>query len=381
MRGLKLAGEPERELVSADEMREILAARLAEDSDEIALAQRLYALLGIIPPDADLGDILAGAFGDLTVGMYDPDSDTMRVVSEDADALTPQGELTAAHEFTHALQYARLGLESLLDDAEGDSDRAAALMALVDGDALLTEYLYYLNVFDDSQREAADLENADADLSAFFDAPVFIRRAIAFPYVEGRRFATILFLETNDFSAVDAAYSDPPASTEQIIHPEKYGVDYPREVSVSISDEALEDGWAVLERGVMGELFFRSMLEGEVGSAASADEAAAGWGGDAYALLESPDMGDALASASVWDSLEDVADMSIALRNYLMLASGASGWDDVSESDGAMETYRLAPDGAIAAELLVDPSARRIRLIAAESAEALEAVSNAVSDD
>ena len=381
MRGLKLAGETERELVSADEMREILAARLAEDADEIALAQRLYALLGIIPPDADLKDILAGAFGDLTVGTYDPDSDTMRVISEDAAALTPQGELTAAHEFTHALQYAHFDLESLRDDTEGDSDRAAALAALVDGDALLTEYLYYINVFDDSQREAADLENADADLSAFFDAPVFIRRAIAFPYVEGRRFATILFLETNDFSAVDAAYSDPPASTEQIIHPEKYGVDYPLEVSVSISAAALGDGWTVLERGVMGELFFRSMLEGEVGSAASADEAAAGWGGDAYALLESPDMGDALASVSAWDSLEDAADMAIALRNYLMLASGASGWDDVSDASVGVEAYRLAPDGAIAAELLVDSSAKRIRLIAAESDEALDAVSSALSED
>ena len=124
IRGLKFAGESERELVSADEMREILAARLAEDADEIALAQRLYALLGVIPPDADLGEILAGAFGDLTVGMYDPVSDTMRVISEDAAALTPQGELTAAHEFTHALQYAHLGLEALRDGVEGDSDRA-----------------------------------------------------------------------------------------------------------------------------------------------------------------------------------------------------------------------------------------------------------------
>ena len=181
---------------------------------------------------------------------------------------------------------------------------------------------------------------------------------------------------------MDAAYSNPPASTEQIIHPEKYGVDYPAEVALSLSEDVLGDGWSVLERGVMGELFFRSMLEGEVGSAASADEAAAGWGGDAYALLESPNMGDALASASVWDSLEDAADMAIALRNYLMLASGASGWDDVSTSDGGgVEAYRLAADGAIAAELLVDSSARRIRLTIAESAEALDAVSNALSED
>ena len=380
MRGLKLPGETKTEPVSADEMRDILAAELAEDAADIALDQRLYSLLGIIPPDADLGDILAGALGDLTAGMFDPDSNTMRAVSEDG-GLTPQGELAAAHGLTRALQYAHFDVEGLLNGADGDFDRAAALGALMDGDAILMERLYYINVFDDSQREAADMENASADMSAFFDAPVFIRSVIAFPYIEGRRFATILFLQNDDFSAVNAIYAAPPVSTEQVIHPEKYGVDYPVEVAVPITAAALGDGWSVLERGVMGELFFRSMLEGEVGSAASADEAAAGWGGDAYALLESPDGGGALASASVWDSLEDAVDMAIALRNYLMLASGASGWRDASSSSDGSETYILAPDGAIAAEIRVDLSARRIILIAAESAASLDAIANAMGED
>ena len=383
IRGLPLVGETRRYRISADDLRQLLATQFAEDADEIAITQRLYALLGVIPPDADLERLLTGAFGDLALGLYNADANAIYAVAPNGGGLTPGGERTLAHEFTHALQHAHLGLKALRDDADDNSDRATALNALAEGDAILTDYLYYLNAFDESQQDAADLESAESDLSAYFAAPVFLRRAIAFPYIEGRRFATALFLENRNFSAVDAAYSDPPASTEQIIHPEKYGVDHPAEVSIPLSADALGDGWTVLKRDVMGELFFRSMLESAVGTAARAAEASAGWGGDSYALLESPDGATALASASLWDTPEDASDMAIELRNYLMLTTDASGWDVVESAPAAIavgnaEAYRLTPDGALSAELRLDPSAKRITLIVAETGEALDAISAAM---
>ena len=383
IRGLKLDTETRRYLISADDLRQLWASRLAEDA-EIALDQRLYALLGVIPPDADLADILAGAFADVSSGMFNADANAIyaadAVSADGGEILTPGGERTFAHEFVHTLQHAHFGATPPPNGAAGNSDRAMALQALADGDALLTGYLYYLNAFDDSQRDAADLEIASADMSAFFAAPAFLRRLIAFPYIEGRRFANALFLQNGDFSALDAAYSAPPASTEQIIHPEKYGVDYPAEVSVPLSADALGDGWAILRRGVMGELFFRSMLESAIGTAARADDAASGWGGDAYALLESPDGAAALISSTVWDSAEDATDMAIELRNYLMLMSGASGWDAVSSDadNGGAEIYRLTPDGAAFAEIRVDASAKSVLLIVAESGEALDGAVGAV---
>ena len=384
IRGLKLDmdGKTRRYLISADDLRQIWATRLAADA-EIALDQRLYALLGVIPPDADLADILAGAFADVSLGMHNADANAIyaaEAVSSDGggEILTPGGERTFAHEFVRALQHAHFGATPPLSGADGNFDRATALQALAEGDALLTDYLYYLNAFDDSQRDAADLEIASADMSAFFAAPVFLRRVIAFPYIEGRRFANALFLQNGDFSALDAAYSAPPASTEQIIHPEKYGVDYPAEVSVPLSAEALGEGWSVSRRGVMGELFFRSMLESAIGTAARASDAATGWGGDAYALLESPDGAAALVSASVWDTPEDATDMAIELRNYLMLTTGASGWDDMSDAGGGAEVYRLTPDGAAFAEMRVDASAKSVLLILAGSGDALDGSAGAV---
>ena len=382
IRGLDGRGDAERRLVGADEMRAILAADFAEDADEIALAQRLYALLGLIPPDMDLARALVDVFGDVALGLFHTDTNTLYVVA-DTGALTAQNALTAAHEFAHALQQAHFDIGGLQDALEGNSDRAAALRALAEGDASLTDYLYYLKVYDASQQEEADAENASADMSAYLEAPTFIRRIVAFPYIEGRRFAIILYLQNEDFSAVNAAYSALPSSTEQIIHPEKYGVDEPVEVEVGGLADALGAGWSELERDVMGELFFRSMLESQVGTARMASEAAAGWGGDGYALLAGPDSATALASVSVWDTVEDAVDMGIALRTYLSLATGEMQWRDVSASGDAVATLILESDGGTAAELRVDSAAKRIRLIAASSADAMNAAAaamNAVGD-
>ena len=160
-------------------------------------------------------------------------------------------------------------------------------------------------------------------------------------------------------------------------------MDEPVEVEIGGLADALGADWSELERDVMGELFFRSMLESQVGTARIASEAAAGWGGDGYALLAGPDSATALASVSVWDTVEDAVDMGIALRTYLSLATGEMQWRDVSASGDAVATLILESDGGTAAELRVDSAAKRIRLIAASSADAMNAAAaamNAIGD-
>ena len=68
-------------------------------------------------------------------------------------------------------------------------------------------------------------------------------------------------------------------------------------------EAALGEGWSELKRDAMGELFFQALLLGEA-DYEDAQTAAAGWGGDAYALLEGPSGDHAVASLSVWDTPE-----------------------------------------------------------------------------
>ena len=263
-------------------------------------------------------------YSDIVVGLYDPDEDLLAVLSE-SDKFGPAEELTVVHEVTHSLQQMHYDIDGMLDAVEGNGDMEAALTALIEGDASITETLYDFATFTEKQRQQVSEAYAQVDNSAYLAAPAFIRQTLVFPYTYGRNFAIDLYLRNNNLSAVAAAYSDPPKSTEQIIHPELYGSEDLAAIPVAVELPdvaaalgALDGEWRELERDVMGELFLFAMLRGGP-SAASPDTASAGWGGDAYALLLGPSDHHALASLSVWDTPEDAVEFGNAVRAYLSL--------------------------------------------------------------
>ena len=369
-RDLSARGPVDRRIVSTDELRSMLEKDFEEDAEDVEIADRLYTRLGIIEPSVDLGGTLIDAFADIVLGMFRTDDDMLYVVG-DEDDFTLQNELTVAHEFVHGLQHLHFDIEGMRDAIEGNSDRSRALRALIEGDASLAELIYRLEYFNEAQQQAFQDETADVDISSFLAAPVFIQRTMVFPYVEGTQFAIDLYLQTQSFDPVNAAYGSPPSSTEQIIHPDKYLVDEPVEVSLPDLAAALAEGWSEADRDVMGELFIRSLLEGEV-SREQAGEAAGGWGGDSYVLLRSADGGEALFSVIVWDTKEDATEFAAAASAYLGALTGGA-WRNIENGDGM--TTRLSWYGT-AAQISVDGAT--VHLVIADSVDELEAVIEAV---
>jgi len=107
------------------------------------------------------------------------------------------------------------------------------------------------------------------------------------------------------FAAVDSAFRDPPQSTEQILHPEKYTA---REAPVAVQlpelAAALGEGWRQTATDTLGELDLRILIQ-QFGDRQTAERAAAGWGGDRYALLEDDAGRAAVAIKTTWDSAPD----------------------------------------------------------------------------
>jgi hypothetical protein len=153
-------------------------------------------------------------------------------------------------------------------------------------------------------------------------APAFLREGLIFPYIEGLAFVYAL-RQKGPWSVVDEAFADPPASTEQILHPERYlRRDAPSEVPKFLP-ATLAKTHADLADDVMGELqlriYFAQALPPEEAAAA-----AAGWDGDRLIAL-SPKAIDKAAltpadlesvivlSISVWDSEGDAKEAEAAL--------------------------------------------------------------------
>jgi hypothetical protein len=177
----------------------------------------------------------------------------------------------------------------------------------------------------DLTREALPQYQALPPAIADPSAPPFIVSDVAFRGESGRTFVEALY-EDGGWAAVNNAYEDLPASTEQILHPEKFVAgEKPIEVTPVPVPKAFGSGWQIIADEALGEWRTVKLLSAGVDEAArlseeTAREAAAGWGGDHYRVYHDPETDrSALVAQWVWDTPEDAAEFQQAMSAYLDL--------------------------------------------------------------
>ena len=212
--------------------------------------EELLKLLGLVPPDTDIVKVLGAVTGEQVIGYYDTRRKQLRLVSGNGADSPALVDITLAHELTHALEDQVFGLT---ESAGSTDDEASALTALQEGTAA-----YVMNKFAQCCVNASDL--ALGSFASLFggggmtDLPPYVQRTLVFSYTAGEEFVRELHDATGDWSLVDAALrSQPPVSTEQIIHPEKY-VPFEPPLPVKLRVEpVLGDGWKRASGGTLGE--------------------------------------------------------------------------------------------------------------------------------
>ena len=247
-------------------MPEIMAEEM--EPDEAAAQSRALAALGLLPPGIDLFGLHLRLLGEQAAGFYDPITDEMIVLSD--------GDLNAekyfySHEVIHALQDAYLDPDDLMEDMDGlNADEALAVIALYEGDAVAGSNDYLAS---DLPLAMALLDEAGTDFPELDQAPAAVGVTLLFPYVSGLDFVERLRGD-GGWDAVNAAYGDLPASTEQILHPLKYlERDVPVELALPDPTATLGAGWRVVDDDTLGELqtslLLAKSLTPEKGSMAS----------------------------------------------------------------------------------------------------------------
>lgn len=116
-----------------------------------------------------------------------------------------------------------------------------------------------------------------------------------------------------DEDAAEKLLANPPASTEQILHPEKYvgsEKDLPTSVALPNLASLLGGSWKEHQRSNVGEFSIRTLFETwrEWGTATSV---AAGWDGDRYVYLENGN-DYAMVWKTVWDTEKDASEFGDA---------------------------------------------------------------------
>jgi hypothetical protein len=275
-------------------------------------------------------------------GLYNPDDKQLYVVSK-SGGLGPTEKVTFAHEYTHALQDQDFDLSGLALDQIGEGDRALARLSLVEGDATLL--MSYWAVAHLTQAETFQMlaESLDPKTTEVLNKmPAVLRESLLFPYTSGLTF--VQGLQASGWQAVNDAFGRPPASTEQILHPGKYTAGE-APVAVALPKDLptrLGAGWKVGLEDTLGEFSLRVWLANAGGgkAAATAQAAAAGWGGDRVVLLDGPAGATAVAISTTWDTATDAAEFATAAG--LVVGGLASPGDVLAPQGGTTVTVVIA---------------------------------------
>ena len=295
---------------------------------------------GLIPESLDLVKFFPDLLTSQVAGFYDPEEHYLALVHRDGEVLSSDlpaemadkaEEAVLVHELTHALQDQHFKLETFasgqpLDDAD------VARVALIEGDATLVMMDFF------AETSLANLPGAEEMLDSFLSdprellaatpgvpsvpgmaelasAPRWFQDTLLFSYFEGFQFS-LSTRRRGGQALLDHAFTkDPPRSSEQILHPEKWHTKRDDPVVLHWPDlSAALPGWTKAAEAQLGELTIRTLLRDRLKKDERAVQAAAGWGGDRFAVYEKAGAR-LLAWVTEWDTEADAREFQSAVKD------------------------------------------------------------------
>ncbi len=326
--------------------------------ERIRKIQAFLRTIGLLPPDCDLKKTLLGLLEEQVGGYYDADTKALYLVARDEKLPELVVRIMLAHELTHALDDQHIGLDKFLKSLIGkseDLDLVAASVAEGSATSLMMQYMTRaqlsgrFNLAELQGYAAGEIERS----KVFTSAPRYFSTILA-TYICGMQFlakGNLLAAMLGDNRAIGrnllAAAKDPPRSTEQILHPEKYWNPAARDEPVEVHDAAARKilhrpGRWVVHTNTVGEMLCailttppgrqRSLMTMQMADAWT-NPAATGWGGDRFYLLASGPSAEAtrLSRVAADKTLKDLRGVWFTL------------WDTPADRDEFVAAYERRP--------------------------------------
>ena len=339
IRGLSSQHDVALESGSLDELQALVEKSVIEERGRDLLEQRARILtrLGLLAEKTDLPKALV-ELRLLEQGLH-YDSRSGKVIVPPGGA-TPglaflvnpmgggdetQSQLLQLYALTRILQEQNFRWPEQLKRRHTE-DMALAVGALTKGDAVLVGLAHLLGnggenrqkiieQMKEAPRFRAEIEKRLAHL------PELLRQEAVFQYIQGSRFALWAY-SLKGWEGINGLYSDPPRSTKQILHPEKYYVERHDPLRITPWSLLRSMGDKKIMEETLGELLIQILLSRRL-SREEAAQAAAGWLGDSLLVFQE---GEAmiLAWVTAWENSEEAMQFFRSYRKALERRHGIS---------------------------------------------------------
>jgi len=315
--------------------------------------------LFLVGEDENVSAVFDSLRGSTVQGYYSPGRDEIVVVS---DAETPRIRRgTLVHELVHALQDQQFGLDESMDT----QDRQLAHSGVVEGEANLLTARYQQRC--ESEWSCVTVPGNGGGGGGLSNPGVFV--VLYQPYATGPDFVAAIE-ERGGWDAVDALHEEYPASTEQVLHPERYPDDEPVDVTVPDRSSAAWDRFdhdpvadTAGEASVYAMLVANDVGETPPARYGYSHPAADGWAGDTLVPYRSAE-GYGYVWETAWADAGEAREFHEAYRE-LLEQRGA-----VARGDGVW----VIPEGAFADAFRVTREGSRVRVVNAPTVGDLDEI-------
>jgi hypothetical protein len=287
--GLAAVSPLKKTLRSREEIRAYVIRQMNEDKNEVeryADAKSAEAF-GLLPKNFDLDSFMVELLTEQIAGLYDPKAHEFYIA--DWIPLDDQ-RMVMAHELTHALEDQHFQIEAWLKAARPNDDAELAREAFLEGSAMAAMVDYLLqgtgkSVTNMPEFDPSLLTGDIGNSPSLQKAPPFIKDTLVFPYFAGMTF-TAASLKPAGWGSIGQVFANPPASTQQILHPALYKSGHlPEKVTLPDLEAKLGKEWKKLDDNLLGEFGWKEVLKQFLGQD-RAEPLAAAWDGDRYVLFE-----------------------------------------------------------------------------------------------
>jgi hypothetical protein len=336
LRGLQPKKPVPYRFITQDQFSAFFQQQFEKDNPpaQLAAEQGFDQRMGLLPAGANLKDLVLQLYGSQVAAFYDPATQQFTVIQRDT-TFGPADKIVIAHEYDHALQdqYWHLDSTDISDPSQGDAE--AANIALVEGDATALMYQWAFAELTPEEIAQAVTDSGSSGSQQLLDGmPLLLQQQLTFPYLSGWQFVTALQGSGGGgWSAVNAAWDHRPASTEQIMHPEKYlAGEAPIPVMLPDVSAEMGKGWTSSYVQTLGEFETGIWLADGQGGGSGAlglpaplpnAEAAAGWGGDRILSLDGPNGSWAIVWQTAWDTPTDADEFATTADEVMADLPGA----------------------------------------------------------
>lgn len=367
IRGLEFERTVPVEVISRETYRNQSGGRdTTVDSPGERAREQLWEAPLLVGEDRTVGTASSQLYGSSVLGYYSPGQDRIVLVS-DSERLRVD-RTTLAHELVHALQDQRL---SLLGGGTSH-DAGLARTGVVEGDANYVEYRYEERCSGDWGCVARPDRTAGASID---DRNLGLYLTIYMPYSDGPAFVHRV-RKRGGWSAVNDLYERPPASSEQLLHPERYPGDSPETVRLPDRSGENWERYGGAERVGESTLYAMFWFQRGVNRSTLRERAqpysdynyvappSSGWAGDRLVTYRDGDA-DGYVWRLRWESRSDAREFASAYRSMLTQRLNAT--------EVRSGVYRI-PSGPFTDAFRVERDGRTVSIVNAPSVRELDRV-------